>query len=486
MKPIVSLLIVLLLLENVNSAADLKAGAATSNITPPLGLPIIGGFSPAPSTQIHDELHARCLVLDDGETKLALVICDLLGVHYLVSQEARRQIEETLQIPPANVLIAATHTHSASSALGTDRLRYEQKLDDYQKFVATRIADGVRRAAGNLRPAELAFGSVDVPEHVNNRRWFMRPGTMPVNPFGATDEKVKMNPPGGSPDLIEPAGPIDPQVSILSVREVTEDQKVGRPIALFATYSLHYVGGVSGLSISADYFAMFAAELERQLQAERLDPPFVGAMFNGTSGDINNNNFVSPRKVRRAPYEQMHYVANDVAAKVAAATSSLKYAKNVPLAARYREPQIAWRHPSPEQIAWAKKTLDDPGAAPNRTTSPVYAERFLRLADYPETGAVPVQVLRIGDVVVGTMPCEVFAEIGLEFRKRSPQQPAFMVSLAHGYFGYLPTPRHFELGGYETWLGTNRLEPQASVKLMNELLDMAAEVRNSSPPTNPK
>ena len=51
-----------------------------------------------------------------------------------------------------------------------------------------------------------------------------------------------------------------------------------------------------------------------------------------------------------------------------------------------------------------------------------------------------------------------------------------MVELNHGYFGYLPTPRHFELGGYETWPGTNSLEPQASVKMLDALLEMAGEL----------
>ena len=66
-----------------------RAGAATSNITPPIGAEVIGGFVPFPSKHVHDELHARCLVLDDGRTKLALVVCDLLGIHRVVSGEAR-------------------------------------------------------------------------------------------------------------------------------------------------------------------------------------------------------------------------------------------------------------------------------------------------------------------------------------------------------------------------------------------------------------
>lgn len=188
-----SLTSVLLLLWTIPPAmaADpipgLKAGAATSNITPELGTPIVGGFAPYPATHVHDELHARCLVLDDGRTRLAIVVCDLLGFHRAVSEEARRLIEETTKIPPSHVLISGTHTHSAGSALGAKRYSAEQQLDPYQQFVARRIADGVRRAVNTLRPAELAVGTVDVPEHVFNRRWFMKPGTMPENPFGTFD-----------------------------------------------------------------------------------------------------------------------------------------------------------------------------------------------------------------------------------------------------------------------------------------------------------
>jgi len=222
-----------------------RAGAATSNFTPFLGGAIIGGFSPFPSTNVHDELHARCLVLDDGKTKLAIVVCDLLGISQAVSIEARKLVEAATGIPSANTLISAVHTHSACSALG-ERFKYDQVLDEYQAFVARRIADGVKCAANRLRPAELAFVTAEAPEHVFNRRWHMQPGTAPVNPFGKID-KVKMNPPGGSPNLIEPAGPTDPTVSILSLREPG-----GRPIAVFATYSLHYVGGVRHGDISAD------------------------------------------------------------------------------------------------------------------------------------------------------------------------------------------------------------------------------------------
>ncbi len=457
--------------DRAEETVSLLAGAATSNITPPLGGGIVGGFLPIPSQQIHDELHARCLVLDDGNTRLALVVCDLLGIHRAVSDEARRLISEQLHIQSSNVMISATHTHSACSALGSERYRFEIELDDNQRFVAGRIADGVQRAVQLLRPAELAVGSADAPEHVFNRRWFMQDGAVPVNPFGEYDQ-VKMNPPGGSPHLLRPAGPVDPTISFIAVREPG-----GAPIGLFAAYSLHYVGGVGPGHISSDYYGEFCDQLIRLLDVRDQDPAFVPMLANGTSGNINNINFRQPRPSQPA-YQQIQYVAHDVAAKVHTALQQLAWDSQITLAAAYREAEIGWRRPTEHQLDRARVLLAAPVPEAGRADLPrIYAERTLSMATHPEKAPVPLQVLRIGRVCLGTMPCEVFSEIGLEFRERAPLQPAFLVSLAHGYYGYLPTPAQHELGGYETWLGTSRMEREASDRLLEHLLEMASELQ---------
>jgi len=472
------LLALLLILVPSLPAADtpkapLLAGAATANITPELGSPIVGGFLPFPSTHIHDELHARCLVLDDGTTKLALIVCDLLGVHRSLSLEARKLIETETGIPSTHILISGTHTHSATNAHSTDPRAYlsDMELTPYQRFVARRIADGVRRAHNLLRPAEIAFGTVEAPEHVHNRRWHMKDGTAPPNPFGKID-KVKMNPPSGSPNLIEPAGPIDPTVSFIALREPN-----GRLISLYSAYSLHYVGGVGSGHISADYYGMYCEALKNLIPNSTEDPPFVALMANGTSGDINNIDFKNPRKSQPA-YTQMRHVANDVAAKVHSALANLTWTTSAPLAARYRELDIQWRTIDPELLAWAKETEATTPRIQGKANLPLaYAARIQSLATPSPETKLPVQVLRIGDILIGTSPCETFAETGLEFKQRSPFKKAFMVELAHGYYGYMPTPRHFELGGYETWPGTNNLEPQAAPKLLSALLDMATELK---------
>ena len=452
-------------------SAPFRAGVATSNITPAIGGAIIGGFHPFPSTHIHDDLHARCLVLDNGQTRLAFVVCDLLGLSRYLCDEARRLVQEETGIPAGNVMISGTHTHSAISALG-ERFSTKPVLDDYQKFVARRISDAVRCAVNNLAPARIDWAAGSEPRHVFNRRWFMKPGTVPMTPFGGTNDLVKMNPPRASKDLVKPAGPTDPEICFIAVQSLE-----GRPIGLLANYSLHYVGGVRGADISADYYGMFCDRMQQLLGADRQAPPFVAMMSNGTSGNINNIDFTKPGE-KMAPYEKMRLAANDVAAATFQAYQTLQWRDTVPLGAAFQDMEIGFRHPTPEQLERAKGVLAKikPGKKPD-TLEEIYADRTVHMNDYPPRAPIPLQAFRIGDAGIGTIPTEVFVEIGLEMKKRSPFKPTFVVSLAHGYFGYLPTPEQHKLGGYETWLGTNRLEVDASTKIVAALLEMMDKLR---------
>lgn len=443
-----------------------------SNITPFLGGEIVGGFNPFPSQHIHDELHARCLVLDNGGTRVAFVVVDLVGADKLLYDEARRLVTAETGLPGENLIMSATHTHSATSALGRNRFAPQTELDEYQKFVARRIADGVRRAINNLAPAQIGWATAGEPREVFNRRWFMKPGTVPVNPFGETNDLVKMNPPRASANLDQPAGPIDPEICLIAVRTPE-----GRPVAVLANYSLHYVGGVRNADISADYFALFADRLQQLLGADRQDPPFVAIMSNGTSGNINNIDFTKPAE-RRAPYEKMREVADRVATAAHGAYGKIQWRNTVPLAAKLELLEVGVRHPTPQQLARAKAILDGPKDAKKTATLEYhYADRAVRMSTWPATMQIPIQALRVGDVAVGGIPNEVFVEIGLEYKRRSPFKPGFIMSIANGYFGYLPTPEHHKLGGYETWLGTNRLEVEAANKILAKLLEMVETLR---------
>ena len=132
----------------------------------------------------------------------------------------------------------------ATTARGPLKTFAETELTDYQQFVARRISDGVRRALAQLEPARIGWGKIDEPSEVFNRRWFVTDASLLGNPFGGLD-RVRMNPPRGSSKLDRPAGPTDPEISFLSVQSPD-----GRPIALLANYSLHYVGGVESVAVA--------------------------------------------------------------------------------------------------------------------------------------------------------------------------------------------------------------------------------------------
>ena len=108
----------------------------------------------------------------------------------------------------------------------------------------------------------------------------------------------------------------------------------------------------------------------------------------------------------------------------------------------------------------------------------IYADRIAKLTDAPDTIRVPLQALQIGELGIAAVPFETFAETGLELKARSEFQHTFTIELANGSFGYLPTPDQHRLGGYETWLGTNNVELNASTKIVNSLLEMLHSLRN--------
>ena len=443
-------------------AAVLRAGAAAVDVTPqqfPVNMP--GGFSANFAEGAHDPLHARALVLDNGAVALALVVVDNLGVGREMADEAKAAAAQRCGLAPENILLAATHTHSAPSA-GTE---------GYRQILFDGIVEAIVRAHQALRPAAVGHAAHELPEEVFNRRWFLKPDKMPLNPFGKSD-RVRMNP-GTNPDVLDrPAGPTDPDVTILSVQEAPSR----KPIAVFANYSLHYVGATPRGLVSADYFGEFARLMPSRV---RGDENFVAMLANGASGDINNIPFLVTRPPRE-PFEQARIVARKTADAAWFARNSIEaHQSDVPLGMRQREVTLRMRKPTDEQVEWAKGVLavkDEAEKAKLPRLAENYARRTLSLAEGAETVDVLIQAVRIGDFAICTFPFETFAEIGLDIKKRSPFGRTMVIGIANGSNGYLPTPGQHELGGYETWLGTCRVQEDASVILTDQLLEMLGEL----------
>jgi hypothetical protein len=200
-------------------------------------------------------------------------------------------------------------------------------------------------------------------------------------------------------------------------------------------------------------------------------------MSNGTSGDVNNINFGAPAE-KHEPYAKMRIVANDVANEVLRVYNTIQYKDWLPLRAAQSELNLKVRRPDSEMLAYAQKVLAKPDSeTPVHRLEKTYAERTLQMDKWPETIDVIMQTFRIGELGVAAIPFEVFTEIGLEIKAKSPFKPSFTIELANGSYGYLPSPEQHQLGGYETWLGTNKVEKEASRKIVTEILKLFNQVK---------
>ena len=192
---------------------------------------------------------------------------------------------------------------------------------------------------------------------------------------------------------------------------------------------------------------------------------------------MNNNNFAAPPQ-KHAAYEKIRIVANDVAQEVLRVRKTIKHQDWVELKAAQSELLLQTRRPGPELVARAKQVLARPATvSPIHRHEKAYAERTVSAASWPTSLSIVLQTFRIGELGVAAIPFETFTETGLAIKAASPFKDTFTIELANGGYGYLPTPEQHQLGGYETWLGTNRVEKDASRKIEAEIKALFAKVR---------
>ena len=246
---------------------------------------VSGWFLESTASEVNEPLHARALVLDDGQNRIAVCVVDTLVMACKLINQAKHTASQTTGIPTSHMLIAVTHTHSAPSVMGALGTGIEE---DYARLLPDLIAQSIAQAVVNLRPAQIGFKMVEDFQHTNCHRWIRRPDHIGLDPFGQETVRAMMHPGYQNPDYIGPAGPKDADLSILAVQPLD-----GCPLALLANYSMHYFGAQP---VSADYFGLFAWKLAAPLKTANLEPPFVGIMSQGTSGDLHWMDYSEPQK----------------------------------------------------------------------------------------------------------------------------------------------------------------------------------------------
>lgn len=469
--------LLVLLCTTAFARAEFRAGAFAQDITPAkFPVPVNGSMKGNFAQQVTDPLHARALALHDGKHEIILCVIDACMVPREVCEKAKEIASKKTGVPAANIMISATHTHSATTLAGV----FQSDPDpEFVREVPERIAQGLIQAHENLEPAEIGWGKGSDPSQVFNRRWLLLEGESYPNPFGITNDRAQMNPGYLNPKVSKPIGTVDPDVYLL----VARGAKDHRPLAVFANYSLHYVGGLPPLS--ADYFGAFAREIGERLQAGDAryagKPAFVGIMSNGTSGNINNVNYGGKSPAKREPGEQIKRVAASVASAAMKAYGGIQFKTDVTLASAEQDVQLGVRKPTKEELVRAQQIIDTTPRDKEgqfAAREAIYARESVLIDQYPDTVPVKLQAHRIGDLSIAVIPCEVFVEIGIELKERTPFAGHFTVSLGNGYNGYLPTAEHHALGGYETWRArSSYLEVPAAEKITSTLLALLAKLK---------
>jgi hypothetical protein len=201
-------------------------------------------------------------------------------------------------------------------------------------------------------------------------------------------------------------------------------------------------------------------------------------MSNGTSGNINNVDYSLKEAPKRKPGEQIQTVTESVSQAALDAWKSIEYRPGVTLAMAEAEIELAVRKPSAEDVARAKQVLA--AAKELKSLAEIYARETVLLAEFPPTVRLKLQAIRVGEVGIVAIPCEVFVEIGLELKRRSPLKPTFTIELANGYNGYLPTEAQHNLGGYETWRArSSYLEVAAARKITEGILELFGRLQKT-------
>ncbi len=450
----------------------LQVGTAAINISPTV-FPI--QLRSGESNYVHDPLHVRAIAFKNGDGHAVIALIDAIGVGREMTDAAKAIAAERTGWKATEMLVSGTHTHTAPKGGDTSPGRIS-----YEKTRADGLANALIEAIESLEPAQVGFASDEEPSEVYNRRWYLKPGTMDRNPFGEFDQ-VRMNPP--RQNITQPAGPTDPEVCVIDIRT-----RKGKALGLIGNYSLHYVGGIpkvieeDGKEVgmaSADYYGEFARVMPYRVGGAKPSGNFVAMMTNGTSGDINNIDFLQTR-APRAPFEQVRIVANKTADAAWRAVKKIEdYDSSPVVAMRQREVTLKYRSMTEDEVAHAVRLLNLPRKDRDafHKSAARYANATIIYSEPNKTENVIIQAIRIGDQAVVSLPFEVLVEIGLEIKEKSPFPHTFTIELANGGYGYLPPPNQHELGGYETWIGTNKFEKDSSVILTKQLLEMLGELK---------
>jgi hypothetical protein len=448
----------------LRAAEPLEAGIAFVEITPTTPFRMSGYFYERLSTGTKDPLYARAIVFRQGNETAAFVFCDLVGVTREISAPARERASHDTGIAADHIAVTGTHTHTGplyfsslhdefheltTKAHGTDP--YDSA--PYRAQLIDKVADAIVQANAALAPVELKSGYAIENRLAFNRRFYMKDGS------------VRFNPPINSPEIIRPAGPIDPQVGVVLLSKAGAKD----PSSMIISFAMH-LDTTGGTLFSADY----VNSLNKRLQ-KAFGPDFKTLFGTGTCGNINHRD-VTKEKQREA--DEIGQMLGDTVLE-AIQKDKIKADGEPALAVRSTKVAAPLQEFSADEVANAITKMPHVAA---REVGMLEAAQACKITDverlkksgYP--GELEVQVVRLDhETAIVLLPSEIFVEFGLAIKSASPFKTTLIVELANDDLAYIPTKRAFAEGSYE--VTNSRVQPGTGEKLADAAIGLLKELQ---------
>lgn len=446
----------------LRAAEAFRFGQAAVDITPPANMPFQvpqrPPFQVVPASGTHDPLQAKAVVFESGGVKAAIVACDLtsIPVHYITA--AREHVAKVSSVPPENVMITATHTHTGPNI----RPRFFQNASAEQKKVATEylaqlprlMAESVARAERALAPAKLSAAIGEVPGVAFNRRFLMKDGTVVSNPHKGQDELLV--------NVVRPAGPTD--AALPMVYAETGD---GKPLATLINFALH-LDTTGGTEYSADFPHQIG-----KILGDVKGPGMLSHFTIGAAGNINHYYMLDPKKVRRTKgFQEAARIGTLVAAEVVRMYQHLEPVKTGPLKVSREVVRLLILE---EKAPALKKQFGNREEFHD-------GEMVVKTVDGKLTFEAEVMVISVGDELafVG-LPGEMFVELGLAIKQNSPYRTTFINTLANGAIGYVANRKAFREGSYGAAAASTRSNPGSGEALVESAVRQLIAHRDMKP-----
>lgn len=430
---------------------EFKLGAAKTGMTPPKGSIIGDSYGIRVSEGVHDELYIKTLVFEQAGKRVAFITLDVISLPHLLVMKSRALIHKQTGIAVNNIILNATHLHAGPqmNPLFWDVVGGSAKLksQEFAHKLPELILESVKSAISKIQPVHVSIGNVQETSISFNRRFLMKDGTFKTNPG-------KLN-----PNIVRPAGPIDPSLSMVYFESLDK-----KPVAILVNFALH-VAVVGGNNFSSDFPGVMS-NLIGKVKGEEV----VTVFTNGTSGNINHIDVSNSNQL--SGFDESERIGTILADRVLNALNSLRPIPITSLKATIQAVNLpVFKVVEKLEMIWAKDVISKFGKPKGSGFADVVsAWRILDLVKYQggldtrhnSTTTVPltddgsaleseVSVIAFGDqmALVG-FPGDAFVELGLGIKLNSPF-PFTIVSeqSGNGTISYMPNKKAFPEGQYE-------------------------------------